>query len=162
MTIGFCGQITKERKQYLDILSKSDINCDFIFRKGYWAPGMDKQKAREEFYENIESNLFAFCYRGCGNFSYRFYQIMSMGRIPILINTNTVIPFWDEIICKHNIGIIIDEKDIKSKKKDIIIEIKEYYNKNDLFEIQKNNRKLYEKYFSPSGFLENITKFYLR
>jgi hypothetical protein len=101
---------------------------------------------------NMENNIFTFCYRGAGNFSYRFYETLMMGRIPILINTDCVFPFWNEIKTK-NIGLILDN-DIN-----FIENIKNYYekNKNNLIDIQINNRKIWEKYYSPIGFLENIT-----
>lgn len=157
LSIGYCGHVMHNRKYYLSLLLKSDIETKFIFRAGFWAPGIDKKTARNEYFNNMEENLFTFCYRGAGNFSYRFYETLMMGRIPILVNTDCVIPFWN-IINKENIGIIIDENDLKNNKKDFITEITNYYNKhkNNLIDIQKNNRKIWEQYFSPIGYLQNI------
>jgi len=152
LKIGYCGHILHGRKKYIEMLLKSDIKTDFKLRKGFWAPGINKQQARKEYFTNMENNIFTFCYRGAGNFSYRFYETLMMGRIPILINTDCVFPFWNEIKSK-NIGLILDD-DIN-----FIENIKKYYekNKNNLVNIQINNRKLWEKYYSPIGFLENIT-----
>ena len=136
---------------------KSDIKCDFVLRRGFWAAGMDKRIARKEYFTNMENNLFVFCYRGAGNFSYRLYETFMMGRIPIFINTDCVLPYWDEIE-KHNLGLIINEEDIISKKINLIETIKNYYNdnKDSLTDIQKNNRYLWEKYWSAYGFIENL------
>lgn len=157
LSIGYCGHIEHGRKKYLSLLLKSDIKTNFILRKGFWAPGVDKLIARREYFENMENNLFVFCYRGCGNFSYRFYETLMMGRIPVLINTDCVFPFWNEIK-NHNIGVIVEEKNIIDNKVDLITEIKKYYEKyeNNLSDIQTNNRRLWEKYYSPIGFLNNI------
>ena len=54
--------------KYLQILYNSDIKTNFIIRNGFWAPGIDKSIARKEYFDNIENNLFTFCYRGAGNF----------------------------------------------------------------------------------------------
>lgn len=151
LSVGFCGQIGSGRKKYLEILKNSDIETNFIFRKGFWAPGVDRKLARKEYFDNISNNLFTFCYRGGGNFSYRFYETLMMGRIPILVNTDCVFPFEDKINI-NKLGIIIEEKD------DIINSIKEYYelNKNNLLDIQKNNRKIWEEYYSPVGFIKSL------
>lgn len=162
ISIGYCGHLSNGREKYLNLLHNSDITTNFIIRHGFWAPGIDKMIARKEYFDNIENNLFIFCYRGAGNFSYRFYETLMMGRIPILINTDCVIPF-ENIININDIAIVINEKDIISNNTNIINIIKDYYikNKNNLIEIQKNNRLIWEQYYSPIGFLNNIIKIML-
>lgn len=160
LSIGYCGHRIHNREKYINLFEKSDINTDFILRNGFWAPGVDKNVARKEYIENINNNLFTFCYRGAGNFSYRFYDILMMGRIPILINTDCVFPFENNYDLKDHC-IIFDEKELNNVN--IIEEIKKYYNKNkdNLIEIQKNNRLLWEKYYSCIGFLQNIYNNYI-
>ena len=101
----------------------------------------------------MESNIFIFCYRGVGNFSYRFFEILMMGRIPIIVDTDCVYPF-SENYGLENIGLIIKNEE------NLVDEIKEYYDKNkgNLLKIQKNNRKIWEEYLSPIGFIKQITK----
>lgn len=158
LTVGFCGWGAHGRKPYLDFLEGSELHTDFIIRNGFG--GSSDARAKYEFIKNIETNLFAFCYRGAGNFSYRFFEILSMGRIPVIVNTGVVIPFWD-LVRTYNIGVIVDERDVVFDKHKIVSAVKEYYetNKDNLVEIQKNNRKLYETYFSPCGFLEHINEY---
>ena len=43
--------------------------------------------------KNLRDNCFNVCMRGAGNFSYRLYETMMMGRIPIIINSDQVFPF---------------------------------------------------------------------
>ena len=45
-----------------------------------------------------------------------------------------------------------------NEKLDLIKEIQHYYNKNinNFVDIQKQNRNLWKKYYSPTGFIENI------
>lgn len=158
LTIGFCGWDAHGRQQYLDFLHHSDIETDFIVRHRFG--GSFNKDSKNEFNKNLEDNLFSFCYRGAGNFSYRFFEIVSMGRIPVIVNTGVVIPFWDSVR-KHNIGVIVEEHDVIHDKQKIVSAVKEYYerHKHELVDIQKNNRKLYETYFSPCGFLDNINEY---
>ena len=152
LNIGYCGHTIHGREKYLKLLSDCDLNTNFILRKGFWAPGMDKLVARREYIENIDNHLFTFCYRGAGNFSYRFYDVMMMGRIPILIKTDSVFPFEDKYDL-DSIGIVIDEKDINNN---LIETIKIFYKENNLMNVQKQNREIWENYYSPCGFLNNI------
>lgn len=157
LSIGYCGHKIHGRDSYLNLFLNSNIETNFILRNGFWAPGIDKLQARKEYIENIDTNLFTFCYRGAGNFSYRFYDVMMMGRIPILVKTDSVYPFEDKYDL-NSIGIVLDEISIKNKNLDLIKIVKEYFenNKNNLYNIQKQNREIWEKYYSCCGFLENI------
>tara|TARA_B100001778_G_C18488933_1_gene584114 strand:- start:6 stop:935 length:930 start_codon:yes stop_codon:yes gene_type:complete len=157
ISIGYCGHKIHGRDKYLNLFLNSDIETDFILRNGFWAPGIDKMKARREYIENIDNNLFTFCYRGAGNFSYRFYDVMMMGRIPILIKTDSVYPFEDKYDL-NSVGVVIEEVDIIRNNIDLIKIIKEYYDKNKekLVNIQRQNREIWEKYYSCCGFLQNI------
>ena len=159
LSIGYCGHKIHGRDQYLNLFLNSDIETNFILRNGFWAPGIDKLQARKEYIKNIDTNLFTFCYRGAGNFSYRFYDVMMMGRIPILIKTDSVYPFEDKYDL-NAIGIVLEESDIKNKNLDLINIIKDYYetNKEKLYEIQQQNRKIWEKYYSCCGFLQNVVQ----
>lgn len=157
LTVGFCGSVVQSvRRRYLNELVKSDIPTNVIIRKGFWAPGIDKRVAVQEFFQNIEQNTFTFCCRGAGNFSYRFYEVMGMGRIPILIQTDNVIPFWDELTSKKlHIGIVI-----VNDGDDIVDTVKAYYieNINNIIEIQKMNQYVFQTYFSGLGFTKKIVE----
>ena len=94
VTIGYCGHQMFDRQKYLKHLEKV-CKTDFIYRKTFRAQEMNFEIAKKEFYENIKRNFFTFCYRGEGNFSYRFYETLMMGRIPLLVDTDCVFPFED-------------------------------------------------------------------
>ncbi|MBA3971967.1 MAG: exostosin family protein, partial [Bacteroidetes bacterium] len=93
------------------LLKSNQIKTNFIIRNGFWAPGMDKKKARQEYMDNILQSDYALVARGGGNFSYRLYEVLSCGRIPVFINTDCVLPF-DTIIDWKNYVVWIEETDI--------------------------------------------------
>lgn len=80
-----------------------------------------------------------------------------MGRIPILIKTDSVYPFEDKYDL-NSIGIVLEENDIKNHNLDLITIIKIFYknNKERLLDIQKQNRIIWEKYYSCCGFLKYV------
>lgn len=165
LSIGFCGQINCNRKFYLNYLLKCGLNTNFLLRPITYFSGNfkgDKNKCRKEYFNNIESNIFTFCYRGYGNYSYRFFEVLMMGRIPILVNTDCVIPFFNEAINDGLSLVIVDEKDFLQNNELLKNSILDFYNKNqnNLLELQKTNRKIYENYYSYYGFINNIIKIY--
>ena len=155
--IRFPGGIFNARAPYLTYLQKSNVANNFIIRQGFWAPKIDKKQAQLEYFENMENNIFTFCMRGAGNFSYRFYETLMMGRIPIFIDTDCVLPF-EELINFSDVGLFLKDADIKTGKINLEQEILKYIqnNKHRLTEIQKQNRVLWEKFYSPVGFLNTL------
>lgn len=153
ISVGFCGDSNRPiRREVLSELKKGDIpvNHEEVF-SFYQNPSIDKQKGREKFLNNLQNNIFILCPRGCGNFSYRFYETMCFGRIPVFINTDAVLPFENLIDYKNDI-VFVEENEIHLLP-DII---KQYCDKNDLLEKQKKCRTIWENYFSPQGFLNTI------
>lgn len=53
--------------------------------------------ARAEYIASIQENLFTLAPRGDGNYSLRFYETLSLGRIPILIDTDMPLPLESEL-----------------------------------------------------------------
>ncbi len=147
-SISFCGQLTPLRYNIVSKLNDLNLPTDFIYRQGFWAPEVEsKIKARKEYYTNLLCNKYALCIRGAGNFSFRFYEALCFGRIPILINTDTILPFSNIIDWNKHI-IFIDEEKLHTLP-DLL--------KNDNRSMLKN-RKLWEEYFSIYGFAKNFTK----
>jgi hypothetical protein len=153
ISIGFCGDSNRPvRKEALFELKKGDIplNHDEVF-SFFQNPTINKKIGRERFFNNLQNNIFILCPRGCGNFSYRFYETMCYGRIPIFINTDCVLPFENLIDYKKEI-VFVEESQL-SNINDII---KDYCNKKDLMLQQQKCREIWENYLSPNGFLKNI------
>lgn len=143
-SIGFCGVYNNNRKQVLENIEKI-YPVDKIVRSGFWSPELPKFKSKREYIKNMTNNKYIFCMRGNGNFSYRFYETLCFGRVPILINTDTVLPLENKIDWEKHI-IFINVEDLH--KLPFILETKNF----DLLA----NRNLWNEYFSPQGFLKNI------
>ncbi len=135
-----------------------NINTSFIYRNGFWGGSeTDKNKIRNEYAQNMFSSLYSISTRGGGNFSYRLYEILSCGRIPVFLNTDCVLP-WDTIVDWKQHVVWIEEKDISDADK-IIVDFHASKNDDEIKEIQIKNRKLYEEYISPLGFHKQMVNF---
>ncbi len=150
MSIGFCGHIEGVRSKIVDHLITIDKDFKPIIRNGFWAPGMCKIKARREYYTNMRNSSFTLCMRGGGNFSYRFYEALSFGRVPILVDTDMELPneraiAWDDHIIR------ITYRDFMRMDKEGLQRLQTNWQFSPI-----ENRQLWEKYFSPEGYLDNL------
>lgn len=150
LDIGFCGHIEGIRHGIVDKLSRIHPSFKPIIRQGFWAPNICKIQARRDYYSDMSKSSYTLCMRGGGNFSYRFYEALSFGRIPILIDTDMALPNeklikWDDYIVR----IPFDEfMQMDSKSLTDRMFNKQYS--------PKKNRQLWEKYFSPEGYLDYL------
>lgn len=153
-----------KRHKYLKKLSKiKGIKSDFIFRNHYRA-GIKKkgniETTTREFYQNMNQNLYTFCLRGTGNFSARFYETLAMGRIPVIIDTDCRLPFF-EIINWEEHCIIISEKEGHTLG-NRIIDFHNNTSQEDLINIQFKNRKIWKNYLRKTSYfikLANCLKY---
>ncbi|WP_340203175.1 exostosin family protein [Ascidiimonas sp. W6] len=135
------------RGRVLKIIKKaSDLEANFIERKKYRAGASDeltKKQTTQEFYQNMVDSDYVICVRGGGNFSVRFYETLAMGRIPIFINTDCLLPFEDEIDWKKHV-VWIESNELELLEEKIKTFHKEHTSQS-FKALQKANRKLWEE-----------------
>lgn len=148
------------RAQLLQSFEKSDlINPNFIYRNKYRAgvkTSEDRDRTTQEYFQNIEESDYIMCIRGGGNFSVRLYETLMMGRIPILIDTDCLMPFEDEIDWKKHV-VWVDWKD----RHRIVQRVTEFHRnlpQEEFIELQKNNRKIWQEKLSVNGIFEFIKR----
>ena len=97
---------------------------------------------------------YTLCVRGTGNFSARMYETLALGRIPIFVNTDCILPFnnkidWD----KHVVWVEYNEISEITEK---VLLFHNSFNEKTFTKLQKKNRMLWEKYFKFSGFFQEM------
>lgn len=150
---------TKLRKDILDKLEQcNNIQTCFIRRNRYKGKklvnGNFDTNIKADFINNIKNTDYTVCIRGSGNFSTRFYETLALGRIPLFINTDCMLPFSNQIDWKkHLVWVANDEIfDIENK----IINFHNSLGVESFLQLQNENRALWEKYFQFSGFLNQL------
>ncbi|MDY0093958.1 MAG: exostosin family protein [Candidatus Vecturithrix sp.] len=77
------------------------ISVNFIIRQTYSGHKNTRQgdlnTIRQQFIVNMFESDYILNVKGNGNYSQRFYETLSMGRIPIFINTECVLPLESQI-----------------------------------------------------------------
>ncbi len=147
-----------ERFSILKQIEESEhIDTNFIFRNQYRGGAITKDQYKKttlEYYDNIINSDYIFCLRGYGNFSVRLYETLMMGRIPIFLNTDCLLPFPKLIKWKdHVVWIEWEEKD---KVADIIKAFHRKISEKDFRQRQTNNRKLWNEILKPKWILRNL------
>ncbi|MDB4992170.1 MAG: hypothetical protein JWL75_415 [Parcubacteria group bacterium] len=145
------------RRKALKALSRSsDVQLIAILRSRF--SGNRKtiegspEKARSLYIENIKTTLFTLAPRGAGNYSLRFYETLSLGRIPILIDTDMKLPFEDRISYDDFI-IRIPWKEI-NQLPDIIRTRFQNTTNEEFIEMQRKARKVFAEYLYLPAFLK--------
>jgi hypothetical protein len=131
---------------------KSNFKTRSSFSGNLKTVGLDPEKVREEYISNMKESDFTLSPRGDGNYSLRFYETLSMGRIPILIDTDVVLPLEDKINY-DDIVIRVDYKDIHSIA-DIVAQTYEKWSSEEYLRRQKLAREVFEKYLYMPAFIK--------
>jgi hypothetical protein len=148
------------RSDIVKILQKNEsIRKNIIIRNKFWGIVSDeteKIRQRNEFIQNLLNCDYSLCVRGAGNFSFRFYETLCCGRIPILVNTDCVFPYDFEIDWKKYC-IWVESKDIGNIG-EIIADYNNQITSQEFIDLQYRCREVWQNYLSPEGFFKNLFK----
>lgn len=151
------GMSLKLRQKAMDLVA-SDSRIDTRFevtnnRQSYYCNNEDNRIALENlFIENTQQSDYVLCVRGTGNYSGRFYMALNAGRIPIVLDTDIVIPYEEKL---QIVKITLDSLD---KIADIVIEHFETRTEQELKEMKAQNRQVYQQFLAPDKFFPNFLK----
>ena len=147
-------------KTLLRLQENKSIMTNFILRTKYRAGYRPRKKdpfhsTRLDFIQNILDSDYTVCMRGGGNFSVRFYETFSLGRIPIFINTDCVLPL-DEIIDYKEYMIWVEQEEIPYIAEKVI-DFHESLSNNTFKDLQVECRNLWKDFLTKNGFFREST-----
>ena len=100
--------------------STPGIECRFIERERFFGGAIradgtldseTRHRTRQEFLHNLLESDYALCMRGAGNFSIRFSEALSVGRVPLFVDSACVLP-WPDLIDWDAAMVRVDIKDL--------------------------------------------------
>lgn len=147
---------TRFRSKILQNIASSDkLHSNFVLRTRYRAGYTPKVKdpfhsTRMEFVNNIIDSDYTVCVRGGGNFSVRFYETLALGRIPIFVNTDCILPF-DEMIKYKDYMVWVEESELPFINQKIL-DFHNSLNQEKFTELQVACRNLWQTYLTKDGF----------
>lgn len=152
------------RTQALRVLNNSPkVATNFVVRDRFWAgaaPGSGgnsleaRRKVRQEYVQNIVDSDYVLCARGAANASYRLYETLCCGRIPVFIDTDSPLPY-DFAVDWKRYCVWVDQSEIER----VGDKVAEFHNKlspAEFMEFQRECRHFWQSWLSPEGFFTNF------
>lgn len=147
------------RRKAMNILEADGrIETDFIIRSSYSGNKksitLDPERARREYVASIKDHDTTLAPKGDGNYSLRFFETLSMGRIPIFIDTDTVLPLEDKIPYDDMI-IRVDYTRIDDVA-DVVASQYAQWSSEEYTRRQRRAREVFETYLYMPAFLKEV------
>lgn len=141
-----------------DLESFSSIKTNFLIRPSFSGHTSTLSglagKLRIEFVNNIANSDYTLCVKGDGNFSTRFYEALSLGRIPVFIDTDCVLPLAG--IIKYPDCILTIAFDDAHKAGEVITAFHTQISPEEFIARQKLAREIFEKYLRLDNFTPHL------
>jgi len=147
------------RKKALRMIERSKlVNKNLLVRTFYSGHkntlAIPHEQARSEFLNNFDGGDLALSVKGDGNYSVRFYEALSAGRVPVFIDTDCVLPLenklnYDEFMLR------IDYKEI-NRLDQIIADFWQKISPEEFLEMQIKARRAYNDFLNISSFFKVI------
>lgn len=160
------GHTTRVRA--LQALSKSSlVETNFLLRDFFAFASQGKslqtiqsdrldfaRKSRQEYQQNMMASDYILCASGYENYSLRFYETLSCGRIPIFIDTDCVLPYDFAINWKkYCVWVEENELHLIAEK---VADFHARLSPQDFIDLQYECRKIWQDWISPEGFFRNF------
>ncbi len=110
---------------------------------------------RRQFVENLLGSDYALCVRGDANASVRFYEALSLGRIPLFLDTACVLPLEDKINYR-DFCVFVDWRDT-DRIGDALLKFHESVSPERFEEMQREARKAYAEYLRFDSFSKHLS-----
>lgn len=142
------------RDKLISEVKKTNIKFNYI-QRDKMLDNKTTSKLRKQYIDNLRESLFPIIVRWDGNYSYRLYEAMSLWKIPIFIDTDSVLPLSDEIDYKK-IFIYVPLENI-GKLESLVYNYLDQ-NGGDLLDIQLKVREIYASKLTLTWFFLTIIK----
>jgi len=139
------------------------VRTNFVVHAQFWAGAADAWAAgvkepmlaaRLAYVRNLMDSDFVLCVRGSGNFSYRLYEALCCGRIPVFVNTDCVLPY-DFAVGWRRHCVWVEGAELPA----IATQVERFHRQlspDGYQELQRSCRSLWEEWLSPHGFFRNF------
>ena len=154
------------RAQALEALSRSrEVQSNFILRDAWFDGAFERgvrrprlEHSRREYVENMLGSDYVLCVRGLGNYSIRFFETLSCGRIPVFVNTDCVLPF-EEWIDWRQYCVWVEGREV-ARVAEKVAEFHAGLSDGEFKDRQRACRRLWLDWLSPLGFFKNFRRYF--
>ncbi|MFZ3043624.1 MAG: exostosin family protein [Minisyncoccia bacterium] len=149
------------RRKAIGVLARSPLVALNLRARGSFSANPktakgDMQKLREEMIDTILESDYALDVRGDANDSTRLFEILSLGRIPVIVDTERNFPFSDTVDYS-SFALIVDFRDIK-RLPERIAEFHKNISPERFEQMQRNARDAYVNYFRIDALMRPLAE----
>lgn len=148
----------KLRIRALKILDNSpDLDRNFIVRGQsvfLGATPAQKKVFRRDYIQNLLESDYILCCRGSGNYSFRIYETLCMGRIPILLNTDSAFPY-DFLQDWKQYCVWVEPQEMQQLPQKVL-DFHRALSPQEFMELQHRCRRFWQDWLSVSGFFSQF------
>jgi len=148
------GYLLRRRALLSCIKAGDNIQLDYLIDPAYNNP--DYQSA---YIRSFLKNQYIICCAGFGNYSYRLFETLREGRIPVYIDTDELLPCADKIDWKSKM-IWIPQADV-DRTAAIVLDFHHSIHPDDFAAMQQENRNVYFNYFTEESFGQYLLRSFL-
>ncbi|MFL5945865.1 MAG: exostosin [Gaiellaceae bacterium] len=112
------------------------------------------RRVRSEYVRNMVESDYVICARGAGNFSYRLYETLSCGRIPVFVDTDSVLPL-DFAADWRSHCVWVNQSELEDIG-DRVAEFHDAIGDEEFVDLQRSCRRFWEEYVAPEGFFAHF------
>lgn len=145
----FVGSMTHpiREKIYHAVYNKPD----YVLLMCNWSNTVPQQNLIK-FIDVTSSSKFSLCPRGYGPTSFRMYEILQLGSVPVYVSNDHYLPWCDDLTWS-DFCVIISESEI-----DKIDEILKSIDDDKYAVMLSKGKEVYQEYFTLDGMVNNIIK----
>jgi len=145
----FVGSSTHGIRNDIYNMFKDDI--EFHFSQSGWDINVTQNKL-DNFINITNRSKFALCPRGYGKSSFRLYEVMQLGAVPVYVSDHHYLPWTDELNWSE-FCVLISPQDIPNIKT-----ILKNINESSYEKMLTKSKEIYNNYFTLDSVCTNILK----
>jgi Exostosin family len=108
------------------------------------------------FMKNMLDSDYILCTRGLGNYSFRLYEALSCGRIPVFVDTDSLLPFHENPQW-HSATLWVDQRDVASIG-ERIVDFHTAISPKAFLERQDTAREFWDQWLAPVAFYRRLAQ----
>lgn len=146
--------LTFRRAALRALENQPGIRTNFLIRRSYSGHAntisLPPEQARTEYVDNMRTCDLALAVKGDGNYSYRFYEALSLGRILLFIDTETPLPL-EGVVDYGSFLLNVDASDTK----DLAAVVREWWKgtpPEEIERMQRDARDAFARYLRTDRF----------
>ena len=129
-----------------------DVGHGYVFSAQNWSQQVEHERL-QEFIKITANSEFALAPRGYGATSFRLYEVMQLGAIPVYVSDKHWLPWQDELNW-NDLCVIIKPEQIPSLHSILC----NNYTHERIHNMRNKIKEIYDDYFSLEGVCKNVLK----